>query len=307
MSSSSHMEVSKFEQVPGLGVHGVCEVDGIQSMFVRFGSLEFIKRSLPPGSNASRQLALAQEEQIGLVSSKAMSFLTVTPLAPGPSNVGSSQEPTFIAMLLFDDAVEPQTSTAVATLQSGEWKRGGGGSVKQVVMLTGDNEGVAAAVAKQTLISEFHYGLKPEEKLDYIRKIRGKVLMMGDGINDSPALAGAHVGVAVAKNAQDLVSAAADMIVLNGQGVSNLPWLFAIANKLNMVVRQSLFLALASVVFATIPVLFGWFPLWLAVLLHEGATLLVALNSLRLLLDPYTPTVQGALSSGVSALKEMFS
>lgn len=69
-----------------------------------------------------------------------------------------------------------------------------------------------------------------------------------------------------------------------------------VAAKTRMVVRQNLFLALASVAFATLPTVAGFFPLWLAVLLHEGSTLLVALNSLRLLLDPSVTTLQGQCS-----------
>jgi hypothetical protein len=144
----------------------------------------------------------------------------------------------------------------------------------------------------------------------------------------APSPAPLQVGVAIAATPSDMVAAAADLIVLNGRGVTNLPWLFCVADRTQSVLRQvrspraagrsrirpgkrclrrvltppaphppcpparlappprqNLALALVSVVIATLPTLAGLFPLWLAVTLHEGSTLLVALNSLRLLVD----------------------
>jgi len=98
------------------------------------------------------------------------------------------------------------------------------------------------------------------------------------------------------------------VIVLNGRGVTNLPWLLHVAHKTKSIVRQNLALALASVLVATVPTVAGIFPLWLAVTLHEGSTLLVALNSLRLLLDDGSGG-SGGSSGGRGALdmiREMF-
>ena len=105
----------------------------------------------------------------------------------------------------------------------------------------------------------------------------------------------------------DMVAAAADVIVLNGRGVANLPSLVRLAHRTRTIITQNLALALASVAVATLPTVAGLFPLWLAVLLHEGATLLVALNSLRLLLDESTGSGPRAVAlAALHAIRGMF-
>lgn len=332
-------QISHFEQVPGLGVSGVCRLfPDTEPMTVRFGSLEFIKLNLRKDSVAARTLAETEAMQARSPSSKAMSFLLVTPFEGAPGEQASrtqqlnsaqpSSEPALMAMFCFEDVIEPGALQAVAALQDGTWrhKQGKKEDSKDVVMLTGDAQQVAQHVAQQLSIKNFHAGLKPDAKLSFISSFndlkvdatgtnnnvaqgnpkRSGLLMMGDGINDAPALAAAHVGVAVASTPDDMVSAAADVIVLNGLGVSNLPWLFKMAHKTQVIIKQNLALALLSVIFATLPTIAGIFPLWLAVLLHEGATVMVVLNSLRLLLDPQTSSIAEAISSSVQALKEMF-
>jgi len=310
-SAALDVAVSQFEQVPGSGVHALCQRGPWPPVTVRFGSVDFIRESLAEGCHMAGPLdqALSDQRRAG---SKAMSVLSVSPMTGG--------SPHFVAVFCFEDLIQGGVESAVRELQSGTWKRNGGPEHrKEVVMLTGDNLAVAEQVASSVGIGAFMAALKPEDKLKFVTAFtnkqsssketdgqRGGLLMMGDGINDAPALAAAHVGVAVAATPSDMVAAAADIIVLNGNGVVNLPWLFKIASKTRSIIRQNLTLALLSVVFATLPVVAGFIPLWLAVLLHEGSTLLVALNSLRLLLDPQTNTLREAISSTVQAMGEMF-
>jgi len=198
----------------------------------------------------------------------------------------------------FSDAPREEAKAAVATLK----RRG------QIVrMLTGDATASALAIAEQVGIepAAVFSQMTPDAKLAHIETARenGKkmsVAMIGDGINDAPALAAADVGIAVCSTPSDAASAAADVLLLQtGQGqlqskdrqgthgtmsvISAVPELFALGRMTRNILRQNIILAICSILGAALPALFGAFPLWLAVCIHEGATLLVAANSIRLL------------------------
>lgn len=153
-----------------------------------------------------------------------------------------------------------------------------------LVMLTGDHTSHALTVARDLGIDEIYANLRPEDKLDKVALFSQKqgLIMVGDGINDAPALVRASVGMSLGKLASATAVDASDVVLLY-EDLFLIPWLINKSTNTMSIIKQNLALALAVIVFATTPALLGWVPLWIAVLLHEGGTLLVGFNSLRLL------------------------
>lgn len=152
------------------------------------------------------------------------------------------------------------------------------------VMLTGDNEQNAHFVGKLLGIEQIYANLRPEDKLDMVAKLVEKngLAMIGDGVNDAPALARATVGISMGRIGSATAVDASDVVLLNDD-LHLLSWLFSKATLTQSIIKQNLILALAVILLATTPALLGLVPLWMAVILHEGGTVLVGLNSLRLL------------------------
>ncbi|MGL5627431.1 MAG: heavy metal translocating P-type ATPase [Candidatus Rhabdochlamydia sp.] len=152
------------------------------------------------------------------------------------------------------------------------------------IMLTGDKLEVAKDVAEQTGISTIYADLKPEDKLAKVADLstRHGLIMIGDGINDAPALARATVGISMGTIGSATAIEASDIVFLHDD-LSLLDWMIHKAHKTTTIVKQNIVLALAVILLVTFPALLGLVPLWLAVIFHEGGTVLVGLNSLRLL------------------------
>lgn len=157
-------------------------------------------------------------------------------------------------------------------------------NAKDVVMLTGDHKPSALRIASEAGIQNVLADLRPEEKLREItnRAANGDLAMVGDGINDAPSLARANVGISMGKMGSRVAIDASDIVLLQDR-FDSLRWLIQRADKTQMIVKQNVLLAMGVIVLATLPALLGWIPLWLAVVLHEGGTVIVGLNSLRLL------------------------
>lgn len=174
------------------------------------------------------------------------------------------------------DRVRPEAAEAVKAL-----RRLG----IEVVMLTGDHPGVARAVAQAVGIRRFEAGLLPEEKLERIRSLSqsvGPVAMVGDGMNDAPALAAASVGIAMGKMGSDVAIETADVVLLQ-EDLRRVAEAIALARAAMRTVWQNLAFA-SGVILLLVALTFGLgIPLTLAVVGHEGSTLLVVLNGLRLL------------------------
>jgi Cd2+/Zn2+-exporting ATPase len=155
----------------------------------------------------------------------------------------------------------------------------------EVVMLTGDNEATARAVAKEVGIVEVHAGLLPEEKIVRVKGLvesRGAAAMVGDGVNDAPALAAATVGIAMGRGGTDVALEAAD-VALMSDDLTRLAFAVELGRATRTMVRRNVIFSM-GVVAGLIPLtLLGIVPLPIAVVCHEGSTVLVALHGLRLL------------------------
>lgn len=157
--------------------------------------------------------------------------------------------------------------------------------VKRVVMLTGDAPAVANAIAAATGIDEVHASLLPEDKLDAVQALqRGgyTVAMVGDGVNDAPALAAADIGVAMGAAGSAVAIETAD-IALMSDDLLKLPEAIGLAKRTVTVMRQNIVIALGTVTLLLLGVLFGGVTMALGMLVHEGSVLLVIVNAMRLL------------------------
>lgn len=179
------------------------------------------------------------------------------------------------------DKLRPESREVVASLK----KMG----VRRVVMLTGDSERVARAVAAEAGVDEYYADLLPEDKVRLMRKLaQGEhVAMVGDGTNDAPALATATVGIAMGAAGSDVALESAD-IVLMSNDLKNIPFTIALSRQTKRIMLQNLIFAGAVIVVMVLATLllpvFGLeLPLPVGVLAHEGGTVLVCLNGLRLL------------------------
>ena len=155
----------------------------------------------------------------------------------------------------------------------------------ETVMLTGDNERTAAAIGKRVGVSDIRADLLPEDKLNFIKELRRKyqsVAMVGDGVNDAPALAASTVGVAMGGAGTDTALETAD-IALMSDDLSKLPYTIKLSRRALMIIKQNITFSLAIKLLALLLVVPGWLTLWIAIFADMGATLIVTLNSLRLL------------------------
>ncbi len=182
------------------------------------------------------------------------------------------------------DALRETAAAGIAALRQG--------GVAEIVMMTGDRREVALRIATSLGLkpSEVHAGLMPEDKVALVAKLaaKGAVAFVGDGVNDAAALARADVGIAMGAAGSEVALQAADVALLS-EDMARLAMAHALSKRAARIIKQNLGFAIGAMVVLVIAGLFFDLPLPLAVIGHEGGTLLVVLNGLRLLRDPILP------------------
>ena len=158
-------------------------------------------------------------------------------------------------------------------------------NIHKTVMLTGDKKSVAKKIGDQIGVDEVAFDLLPSEKVEYIHKLKAqglKVAMIGDGINDAPALATADVGIAMGLSGTDVVIETAG-IVLATDDLKQIPKLLKITKETMKVIKQNITFAMVANILGVFLSIYGLIPPLTAAIIHESNALGVALNSLRLL------------------------
>src|SRR5690554_3988506 len=182
----------------------------------------------------------------------------------------------YLGVISAMDVARPEVVSTLAALK----KIG----IQKMVMLTGDHQQVANAIAKTIGISDPMGNLLPEDKVLAIEQLKekGGVAMVGDGVNDAPAMAKSTVGIAMGAAGSDVALETAD-IALMADKLDNLPFAIGLSRKAKLIIKQNLFLSLGMVAILVPLTLMGTIAIGPAVVFHEGSTLLVVLNALRLL------------------------
>ena len=264
----AHAENVRYD--PGRGVRGT--VNGAEA---RMGSLQFVQPLISPAIHERIVQMLGGLQGRGLIGNVC-------------AHSGSA------AVFILADAVRPGAECLVERLHTL--------GVRPVVMLTGDNRHTGEAVARQLGLDQVHTEQLPENKVAHVRRLKeqlaggGKrtVGVIGDGVNDAPALAAAGVSIAIGSIGSDAALENADIVLLSDD-LSAVPWAVGLARRVRRTITVNLVFALGAMALMAIGViagsLSGWrMPLWMGVIGHEGGTLLVVAHSLLILAYRTIPT-----------------
>lgn len=246
-------EVSEFENIPGRGVSAV-----VDHHIVNLGSPAFLLQNgnFPTRLKESRERLEAEGKTVMLV----------------------QRDGQWLGLIALADQLRPEAREVIANL-----KKNG---IQRVAMLTGDNPLVAQNIARQLGVDDVYAGLMPEDKVTVIKEIEsrvGPVAMVGDGVNDAPALATASIGIAMGAAGTDVALETADLVLM-GDKLELIAYAIKLSKKARRVVWQNITFSIAVIVMLIFSAFAVSLPLPLGVMGHEGSTVIVVLNGLIALL-----------------------
>jgi Cd2+/Zn2+-exporting ATPase len=250
--AATRVEVAGFEERPGVGVRGI------------IGGTEW---ELCSPTSAGQRVELSSEVREAVAESESQGHTTLLLL----------ESDTVAGLVGVADEVRPEARTVAAEL-----RRGG---IDHLVMLTGDNDTVAGSVAMDIGLTGFRSRLLPAAKVDAVNDLKsthGTVAMVGDGVNDAPALAAADIGIAMGAAGTDTALETADVALMRDD-LRALPGFFALGRRTVSTIRVNVaFSIIVKAVFLVLA-LSGTATLWMAVFADTGVSLLVILNGMRLM------------------------
>jgi Cd2+/Zn2+-exporting ATPase len=195
-----------------------------------------------------------------------------------------------LGRVILRDDIRPQSAGVIAELRAAGLRS---------VVLTGDRRAAAEHLRAELKLDDVRAELKPDQKVAAIRELseRGsRVAMIGDGVNDAPSLAAAHIGVAMGARGSDAALEQADVVLMHDR-LENFLAAFRLSQRARAVIRQNLFISLGTVVVLVTLALLGKIPLTIGVVGHEGSTVVVVMNSLRLLFGQVRSTAADSVGA----------
>lgn len=248
------ISIEDFSSITGKGIKGI-----FQNQMYYVGSPNLFEELLTNGIPAELKATIARLQKQGKT-------VMVT---------GTSEE--VLGLIDVADVLRENSKNVIENLHSM--------GIQKTIMLTGDNEGTANAIGEQVSVSDIKAELLPQDKLTFIKDLRKKydrVAMVGDGVNDAPALAASTVGIAMGGAGTDTALETAD-IALMADDLGKLPFTVKLSRKALSIIKQNITFSLGIKLVALLLVIPGWLTLWIAIFADMGATLIVTLNGLRLL------------------------
>jgi len=253
------IEAVDFQATTDLGVEAT-----VDQKVIRIGNGRFLANFKTTG------LAAAQAE-VDRLQAMGKTSVLVAEIEP------ETETAVLLGVLAYADVIRPDAPDVIRALHAN--------GVEHVVMLTGDHEAVAKQIAAQIGVDAYFADLMPEDKVTAVKKVRqqyGPVAMVGDGVNDAPALATADIGIAMGAAGSDVALETAD-IVLMSDDLNNLPYAIGLSRKTRQTLLQNLGFAMFMIILMLGAIFFSGLALPAVVIGHEGGTVLVSLNGLRML------------------------